>query len=168
MGTVSAQGSTIRVFILRRNFSSVLSMALVVRAGLHCDGSSRVKVKSRLPASSRLSATAWHLSRDLLRNALRWRWISSTVPGWIMSRYSLLSCLARLSSAFGPFRGRGRLTVLGGDGSGAVSHFTAGGGEIGHSMRLKHQGHIAALTTHCVSSCFPSCASAVQGYFVQA
>jgi hypothetical protein len=40
-------------------------MALVVRADFHCDGSRRVKVNSRSPASSRLSATARHLSRHL-------------------------------------------------------------------------------------------------------
>jgi hypothetical protein len=46
-------------------------MALVVRADFHCEGSRRVKVESRSPASSRLSATARHLSRHLRRKALR-------------------------------------------------------------------------------------------------
>src|ERR1700732_1244129 len=47
------------------------SIALVVRALFHWLHGSRVKVKSRSPASSRLSATALHLSRHLQRNARR-------------------------------------------------------------------------------------------------
>ena len=58
MGTVSAQGSTVWVLMRRRNSSFSRSMALVVRADFHCDGSRRVKANSRSPASSRLSATA--------------------------------------------------------------------------------------------------------------
>lgn len=44
-------------------------MAFVVRADFHCDGSSRVKVNSRSPTSSRLSVTARHFSRHLRRKA---------------------------------------------------------------------------------------------------
>src|SRR5438045_9473346 len=44
-----------------------LSISSVVRALFHWLGGSRVKVKSRSPASSRLSATALHLSRHLRR-----------------------------------------------------------------------------------------------------
>ena len=65
MGTVSAQGSTVWVLMRRRNSSFSRSIAFVVLADFHCDGSSRVKVKSRSPASSRLSATALHFSRHL-------------------------------------------------------------------------------------------------------
>src|SRR6516162_310029 len=46
-------------------------MALVVRTLFHWLRGSRVKVKSRSPASSRLSATALHLSRHLRRKARR-------------------------------------------------------------------------------------------------
>ena len=46
-------------------------MALVVLADFHWLGGRRVKVKSRSPASSRLSATARHFSRHFRRNALR-------------------------------------------------------------------------------------------------
>ncbi len=53
MGTVSAQGSTVWVSMRRRNSSFSRSMALVVRADFHCDGSRRVKANSRSPASSR-------------------------------------------------------------------------------------------------------------------
>ena len=48
IGTVSAQGSTVWVLIRRRNSSFSRSMALVVRADFHCDGSSRVKAKQPL------------------------------------------------------------------------------------------------------------------------
>ena len=44
---VPAQGSTVCVLIRRRNSSFSRSMALVVRADFHCNGSRRVKVKSR-------------------------------------------------------------------------------------------------------------------------
>ena len=71
IGTVSAQGSTGWVLIRRRNSSFRRSVAFVVRAAFHCDGSRRVKVNSRSPASSRLSATARHFSRHLRRKALR-------------------------------------------------------------------------------------------------
>jgi hypothetical protein len=43
MGTVSAQGSTVWVLMRRRNSSLRRSIALVVRADFHCDGSRRVK-----------------------------------------------------------------------------------------------------------------------------
>jgi hypothetical protein len=46
-------------------------MAFVVRADFHCSTGSRVNVKSWSPASSRLLATASHLSRHLRTNALR-------------------------------------------------------------------------------------------------
>ncbi len=46
IGTVSAQGSTVCVLMRRRNSSFRRSMALVVRADFHCEGSRRVKVKS--------------------------------------------------------------------------------------------------------------------------
>src|SRR5438477_10120596 len=48
-----------------------LSISSVVRALFHWLGGSRVKVKSRSPASSRLSATALHLSRHLRKKARR-------------------------------------------------------------------------------------------------
>ena len=67
IGTVSAHGSTGWVLILRRNSSFNRLMALVVRAAFHCAGSSLVKVNSRSPASSKLSATARCFSRHLLR-----------------------------------------------------------------------------------------------------
>jgi hypothetical protein len=44
---------------------------LVVRADFHCEGSRRVKAKSRSPASPRLSATARHFRRHLRRKAFR-------------------------------------------------------------------------------------------------
>ncbi len=53
IGTVSAQGKTAWVLMRRRNSSFRRSMEFVVRAAFHCDGSRRVKVKSRAPASSR-------------------------------------------------------------------------------------------------------------------
>jgi len=55
----------------RRNGSFSRSIAFVARADFHYDGSSRVKVNSRSPASSRLPATALHYSCHLRRNALR-------------------------------------------------------------------------------------------------
>ena len=67
MGAVSASGRTVWVLIRRLNSSCSRSMALVVRADFHWPGGRRVKVKRRSPASSRLSATAWHLSRHLRR-----------------------------------------------------------------------------------------------------
>ncbi len=88
MGTVSAQGSGVRVLIRLRNPPLSLPMALVVRAGPHRVGSSRVKVNGRSPASSGPSATARHLFLHFPVNALRRRWISSAVPAWIMSRQS--------------------------------------------------------------------------------
>src|SRR5437660_11441218 len=71
IAAVSADGSTVCVLIRRLNSSWSRSIALVVRALFHWLGGSRVKVKSRSPASSRLSATALHLSRHLRRKARR-------------------------------------------------------------------------------------------------
>jgi hypothetical protein len=48
-----------------------LSNASVVRADFHCSSGSRVNVKSWSPASSRLVATASHLSRHLRMKTLR-------------------------------------------------------------------------------------------------
>src|ERR1700692_1074065 len=58
IAAVSADGSTVCVLILRLNSSCNRSIAFVVRALRHWLGGRRVKVKSRSPASSRLSATA--------------------------------------------------------------------------------------------------------------
>src|SRR3981081_3556617 len=58
MAAVSADGSTVCVLIRRLNSSCNRSMALVVRRLRHWLGGSRVKVKSRSPASCRLSAHA--------------------------------------------------------------------------------------------------------------
>ena len=52
---------------------------LEVRAERHWLDGRRVKVNSRSPASSRLSATAWHFSRHLRRKALRRCSISSAL-----------------------------------------------------------------------------------------
>src|SRR6185436_17324960 len=71
IAAVSAEGRTVWVLIRRLNSSCSRSIALVVRADFHWLGGSRVKVKSRSPASSRLSATALHLSRHLRRKARR-------------------------------------------------------------------------------------------------
>src|SRR2546421_37732 len=60
-----AEGSTVWVLIRRLNSSWSRSIALVVRALFHWLTGNRVKVNSRSPASSRLSATALHLSRHL-------------------------------------------------------------------------------------------------------
>src|ERR1700751_4664824 len=65
MAAVSAEGSTVWVLIRRLNSSWSRSIALVVRPLFHWLPGNRVKVKSRSPASSRLSATALHLSRHL-------------------------------------------------------------------------------------------------------
>src|ERR1700730_4447469 len=73
MAAVSADGSTVCVLIRRLNSSCSRSMALVVRTLRHWLGGSRVKVKSRSPASCRLSATARCLSRHLRMKALRCR-----------------------------------------------------------------------------------------------
>src|SRR5580658_3688730 len=56
MAAVSADGSTVWVLILRLNSSCSRSMAFVVRALRHWLGGRRVNVKSRSPASSKLSA----------------------------------------------------------------------------------------------------------------
>ena len=71
MAAVSAEGSTVWVLIRRLNSSCSRSTALVVRALFHWLTGNRVKVKSRSPASSRLSATALHLSRHLRMKARR-------------------------------------------------------------------------------------------------
>src|SRR5512144_1066814 len=71
MAAVSGDGSTVCVLIRRLNSSCSRSTALVVRAERHWPGGRRVKVNSRSPASSRLSATARHFSRHLRRNAVR-------------------------------------------------------------------------------------------------
>src|SRR5689334_8582670 len=63
IAAVSAEGSTVCVLIRRLNSSWSRSIALVVRADFHWLSGSRVKVKSRSPASSKLSATARHFSR---------------------------------------------------------------------------------------------------------
>src|SRR5437868_652005 len=65
-----AEGSTGWVLMRRLNSSWRRSIALVVRALFHWLGGSRVKVKRRSPASSRLSATALCLSRHLRKKAL--------------------------------------------------------------------------------------------------
>src|ERR1700744_3651306 len=65
IAAASADGSTVCVLILRLNSSCNRSMAFVVRALRHWPGGKRVKVKSRSPASSRLSATARCLSPPL-------------------------------------------------------------------------------------------------------
>src|SRR6201993_2065076 len=65
MAAVSAEGSTVWVLIRRLNSSGSPSIALVVRTLFHWLPGNRVKVKSRSPASSRLSATALHLSGHL-------------------------------------------------------------------------------------------------------
>src|SRR5467141_1554255 len=69
MAAVSAEGSTVWVLMRRLNSSWSRSIALVVRALFHWLGCHRVKVKSRSPASSRLSDTALHLSRHLRMKA---------------------------------------------------------------------------------------------------
>jgi hypothetical protein len=79
IAAVSAEGSTVCVLIRRLNSSCSRSIALVVRTLRHWLGGSRVKVKSRSPASARLSATARCLSRHLRMNALRRFSISSRV-----------------------------------------------------------------------------------------
>src|SRR5262249_61767037 len=71
IAAVSADGSTVCVLIRRLNSSCRRSIALVVRALRHWLGGSRVKVKRRAPASSRVSATAPHLSRHLRVKGLR-------------------------------------------------------------------------------------------------
>src|SRR5882724_6414076 len=65
MAAVAADGSTVCVLILRLNSSCSRSIALVVRTLFHWLAGNRVKVKSRSPASARLSATARCLSRHL-------------------------------------------------------------------------------------------------------
>src|SRR5207248_3435466 len=70
MEAVSAEGSTVWVFILRLNSSCSRSMAFVVRALRHWLGGRCVKVKSRSPASSRLSATVTVLEPPLADEGL--------------------------------------------------------------------------------------------------
>jgi hypothetical protein len=72
MAAVSAEGSTVWVLIRRLNSSWSRSIALLVRALFHWLTGNRVKVNSRSPASSRLSAAAaLHLSRHLRMKARR-------------------------------------------------------------------------------------------------
>ncbi len=71
IAAVSALGSTVCVLMRRLNSSCRRSIALVVRADFHWLGGKRVKLNSRSPASSRLSATARHFSRHLRRKARR-------------------------------------------------------------------------------------------------
>ena len=71
MAAVSADGSTVCVLMRRLNSSCSRSMAFVVRTDFHWLSGNRVKVNSRSPASSRLSATARHFSRHLRMNDLR-------------------------------------------------------------------------------------------------
>jgi hypothetical protein len=77
MAAVSADGSTVCVLIRHLNSSCSRPMALVVRTLRHWLGGSRVKVKSRSPASCRLSAMERCLSRHLRMKALRRVSISS-------------------------------------------------------------------------------------------
>src|SRR5262249_1104314 len=81
MAAVSAEGSTVWVLIRRLNSSWSRSTALVVRALFHWLTGNRVKVNSRSPASSRLSATALHLSRHLRMKARRRTSISAAEGG---------------------------------------------------------------------------------------
>src|SRR5450759_645592 len=69
MAAVSADGSTVCVLIRRLNSSCNRSIAFVVRTLRHWLGGRRAKVKSRSPASSRLSATARCLSLHLRMKA---------------------------------------------------------------------------------------------------
>src|SRR6202040_1690128 len=69
LAAISAEGSTVWVLIRRLNSSWSRSIALVVRALFHWLTGNRVKVNSRSPASSRLSATAVPLSRHLRMTA---------------------------------------------------------------------------------------------------
>jgi hypothetical protein len=94
MGTVSAQGSTVWILMRLRNSSFRRSMALVVLANFHTSGGRPVKANSRSPASSRLSATARHSRRHLLRNALRRVAISASVSS-SCRRGSGARCLSR-------------------------------------------------------------------------
>src|SRR3977135_963938 len=73
MAAVSAEGSTVCVLIRRLNSSCNRSIAFDVRSDFHWLFGKRVKVKSLLPASPRLSATALHFRRHLRmkRRALR-------------------------------------------------------------------------------------------------
>jgi len=71
MAAVSALGRTVCVLIRRLNSSCKRSIAFVVRIDFHWLGGKRAKVNRRSPASSRLSATALHLSRHFRRKDLR-------------------------------------------------------------------------------------------------
>jgi hypothetical protein len=71
MAAVSADGRSVCVLMRRLNSSCSRSTALLVRAERHWPDGRRVKVNSRSPASSRLSATARHFSRHLRRKDLR-------------------------------------------------------------------------------------------------
>src|SRR5512143_3073805 len=91
MAAVSADGSTVWVLILRLNSSCSRSIALVVRALRHWLGGRRVKVKSRSPASSRLSATARCLSRHLRMKALRRATVPSGVAAALQEQFALVT-----------------------------------------------------------------------------
>jgi len=85
MGTVLGQGTTVWVLMRQRNSSLRRSMASVMRAGFHCDGSRLVTAKNRLPASSRLSATARHFRHHVREKALRRVSISVAVQAQVLS-----------------------------------------------------------------------------------
>ena len=70
IAAVSGDGRTVWVLMRRLNSSGSRSTALLVRAERHWPGGRRVKVNSRSPASSRLSATARHFSRHLRMKVL--------------------------------------------------------------------------------------------------
>src|ERR1700729_1627749 len=84
IAAVSAHGNTVWVLILSLNSSCSLSMALLVRIDLHWLGGKRVNVNSLSPASSRLSATARHLSAHFRKKDWAWLWISSRARAWIL------------------------------------------------------------------------------------
>jgi hypothetical protein len=81
MAAVSAEVRTVCVLMRRLNSSWSRSIALVVRALFHRLSGNRVKVKSRSPAFSRLSATALHSSRHLRMKARRRCSISAAEAG---------------------------------------------------------------------------------------
>jgi hypothetical protein len=81
MSRVSAQGSTVCPVIPFRRAS-----AFLVLADFHCDGSRRVQLKNRSPASSRRSAATLHVGFHLHRNPVRSVSIPAMVSVQIMSR----------------------------------------------------------------------------------
>src|SRR4030088_349743 len=76
IAAVSAEGSTVWVLIRRLNSSCNRSIAYDVRIDFPWLFGNRAKVKSLSLAASRLAATAWHFSRHLRMNALRFASIS--------------------------------------------------------------------------------------------